>query len=314
MTGKKLRQIIASSVFLLLAGGIFWFMFKNIFADLPLLAAYPWRIKWVFLIYSLCLSVMASVMALKAGHVLSLGLGGEIPFPRFVFIFCISQLSRYLPGRIWPVVGLSLMLEREGVRRSVSIALPFVYQGIMIVVLFLLGLIFCGPAVANKLLHQSGSLVLWISAVLVLTVLCLPVLLRIFGGLSTITVAIENYYGSVFLFLLSGTALSAAFFLFLCSIVSVSPKDAFHLGGSFLLSCVMGWIVLIAPAGLGVREGALAFLLSSVLPAGLSNVVALAARVWMMVAELILLGGVFLVLKMARGRSPSGGLGRERRE
>jgi hypothetical protein len=34
----------------------------------------------------------------------------------------------------------------------------------------------------------------------------------------------------------------------------------------------------------------------------------------MMVAELILLGGVFLVLKMARGRSPSGGLGRERRE
>ena len=47
-----------------------------------------------------------------------------------------------------------------------------------------------------------------------------------------------------------------------------------------------GFLALLTPAGLGVREGVLVVALAPVLPAGPALVVALVSRVWMMLVEL----------------------------
>ena len=251
---------------------------------------------------SLGFSVIACGLAVKAGHVLCLTLGGAVPFYRFLYIFCVSQVSRYLPGRIWPVVGFTVLLEREKIRRSVAFALPFLHQGTMVTVFLLLGVLLCGPVVTTKLVHQPIAIVYTVCGVLALILVLLPPVSRLFNRSVPITVTRAGYYKCILLFVMSGVILSWAFFFFLASLVSVSLSQALFLGGFFLLAYVMGWIVFLAPAGLGVREGTLGLLLSSVWPLGLSNLIALAARLWMTVAELMLLGGVFLVVKLVKGK------------
>ena len=53
------------------------------------------------------------------------------------------------------------------------------------------------------------------------------------------------------------------------------------------MAWAIGFLVFLTPGGLGVREGALALLLAPFLPSPLPAVVALLARLWWTVAELI---------------------------
>ena len=61
------------------------------------------------------------------------------------------------------------------------------------------------------------------------------------------------------------------------------------------MTWVVGLLAFLTPGGLGVREGALALLLSPFLPVPLPTVVALLARVWWTVAELISVATAMLV-------------------
>jgi uncharacterized membrane protein YbhN (UPF0104 family) len=71
--------------------------------------------------------------------------------------------------------------------------------------------------------------------------------------------------------------------------------------GAYALAFTAGFLVIIAPGGVGVREAALAVALGPALPAGAPLVVALASRVVMTVADLVWAAiAVFLI------RRPSG--------
>jgi hypothetical protein len=65
-----------------------------------------------------------------------------------------------------------------------------------------------------------------------------------------------------------------------------------------------GFLVLIAPAGLGVREGVFTLILKTVVPEPLAIIAALVTRVWMTVGELTaaLAGLVYLRTRSARRR------------
>ena len=66
---------------------------------------------------------------------------------------------------------------------------------------------------------------------------------------------------------------------------------------------MVGYIALISPGGLVVREGAMILLLATVLsvPAGVAAVLAVAARVWTIVCELAAFG-VAMLLRYAADR------------
>ena len=60
----------------------------------------------------------------------------------------------------------------------------------------------------------------------------------------------------------------------------------------FAMGYVMGYMAIIAPGGLVVREGAIIGLLGIVagMPLGSATIIALVARVWTTVAEVLALG------------------------
>ena len=71
---------------------------------------------------------------------------------------------------------------------------------------------------------------------------------------------------------------------------------AFYLVATWVGAYLIGFLSLLTPSGLGVREGALVLLLSPLLPGAVAAVVAIVARLWMVVVE-FLAAGVALLLR-----------------
>ncbi|HUW11557.1 MAG TPA: DUF2079 domain-containing protein, partial [Anaerolineae bacterium] len=69
----------------------------------------------------------------------------------------------------------------------------------------------------------------------------------------------------------------------------------------FTASYVIGFLSLLTPSGLGVREGVMTLLLATTLSAGVAAVVAIVARLWMVVGELI--GVAFSLLTSSKPRA-----------
>jgi uncharacterized membrane protein YbhN (UPF0104 family) len=75
--------------------------------------------------------------------------------------------------------------------------------------------------------------------------------------------------------------------------------------GGYAISWMTGFLVLVSPAGLGVREGVFTLILKTVVPEPLAIIAALVTRVWMTLGELTaaLVGFAYLRLRSARRRS-----------
>ncbi|MBN2289239.1 MAG: hypothetical protein JXQ83_07890, partial [Candidatus Glassbacteria bacterium] len=96
-------------------------------------------------------------------------------------------------------------------------------------------------------------------------------------------------------------AYGACFYYFILSVLPDSDVGFAAATGAYAVGYIIGFLVVFAPGGLGVRELMFAGLLASALGGqGPATVVALASRVWLSLAEL-----VPLALVLAAGGLPS---------
>ena len=74
---------------------------------------------------------------------------------------------------------------------------------------------------------------------------------------------------------------------------------------AFAAAYVLGYLSMLTPSGLGVREGVLVLLLEPLFPEPLPVVIALAARIWMTLGELGAAGVAALTLRRTRTSPPT---------
>jgi uncharacterized membrane protein YbhN (UPF0104 family) len=86
-----------------------------------------------------------------------------------------------------------------------------------------------------------------------------------------------------------------SFYLFVDSVFPVSLQYILFLTGALAFSSTLGLIALFAPSGLGVREGALVYLLSSIIPIPIAIIISILTRLWMTLIETGLIGVVYLM-------------------
>ena len=76
-----------------------------------------------------------------------------------------------------------------------------------------------------------------------------------------------------------------AFATLVASVYPLAASDVPLVVAAYAAAYAAGFLALLTPAGLGVREGVLVVALAPVLPAGPALVVALVSRLWMMLVE-----------------------------
>ena len=221
-------------------------------------------------------------------------------------IWFVSNLGKYVPGKIWQVTTMATMLSSAGVglgiaaRASALITIANVVAGLALV------LVVGTPAL--RLLgarYQVGALVVVIvvSGLLLLA----PVFLRVAAralrrwfraDARQITIprsaTILGVVGCLVAWLLYGIA----FRLFVLALLGKAEASWASYIAVYVLSYLVGYLVIFAPGGLGPREATLSALLIALHMATPAEaaVITIASRLWLSVLE-VLPAAAFLMIR-----------------
>ena len=218
-------------------------------------------------------------------------LGSTLPVRPAARLFFVTQLGKYLPGAVWPVLAQMRMGRELGVPRQ-RMGLAFLLTlGVTTLVGVLLGV-----AALPALLHAEGRVVL-------LGLLVVPVLLALLDRalsllrrpglevpLSGRDVSRGVGVAVVFWVLYSGHVWLLAVGL------GADPLETFPVAlGGFAIAFSLGPLLVVLPAGAGVREAVLVVLLSAVLSTPDATAVALTSRALLILTDGLLALGAVLV-------------------
>ena len=212
----------------------------------------------------------------------------------------LSILGNYVPGKVWLIVGRAgYIAARRGYPLPKVSVVSLHAQLIALWAGLLLGAL-AAFAVGGVRLWGPLMLLLWLG--LTLTVFSRSVhglVAGLAGKLAGRHVSIPllsfaSAVRAVVWALLAWALWSIAFYLFLLSLgmVGISPVD----GLAFPLAATLGVVAVVAPGGLGAREGVLvAYLVLAGQSGADATTVAVAARLWFLAGELVLFATGWLV-------------------
>lgn len=217
--------------------------------------------------------------------------GTVLPFRKGLMIYTNSTFAKYLPGGFWNFVGRVYMTRKEGVPMDRQLAV-LVYENFFLALVSLL--------YAVVLLASIGWIPVWSVVLAAMLMLAMYVFYAPAAGLME---RLTNKYGAK----LGGVKLDMprrdffvnlaayacnhflqglAFWLLLesCGVATVSVMEA---AGMFALAWLLG-LVSPLPGGIGIREGALALLLSTQMDLATATQLSIVTRIWTVFGEIAL--------------------------
>ena len=237
--------------------------------------------------------------------------GSKLRFVRAARIWAISNLGRYIPGKLWQIGAMGVMAQKEGVSGVAASG-----SAILNVVVNLIAGFGVVAVLGWPLLHleaigglRTSALFLLASlATLIAMPLLLPIVLRmlsriigrdlVIGAMPRAAVVIA-LTGNIIAWLLYGVA----FALFARGVLGTSEGPLTGYIAVYALSYIVGYLVLFAPAGVGFREAAMIALLPAARLADPAQaaILAVTSRLWLTALE-IAPGALFLGLDGLRRR------------
>jgi len=217
-------------------------------------------------------------------------LGCRLPFRLAFRTWVLSELGRYLPGKVWYVAGRAYLCAGAGVPAGASLTGMGMELALVAATASGLGLLRLGAA--RSLV--GGWLWPGVAGLALLVALTHPRLLRPAANLVLARLHRDplppetrySYPGLLGVCLLMWAFLAAGFFLFARAVAGVAWGQFLAVASSFAAAWVLALVVVVTPGGMGVREGVLAAMLAPVVPAGVALPLALLSRLWITAVEL----------------------------
>lgn len=250
------------------------------------------RPGWIML--SLLLVLATYAILIESWRRMLAGWGPLLGWWESARVWVISSMGKYIPGKVWAIAGMALLAQRRGVPPWAATASAILLQVVSIAT----GALIVGLTgiTALEARHPGSTIALWLllagSVVGFALVLSPRVSQRLLGlvtpgeadrrtpsagavgfGIAANAAAWVTY--GVALWLLARGVLPGA---------GLGVVDAI---GGFAASYIAGYLFLLAPGGLGVRESVFVIMLEPKI--GLANALALAAvsRLGMTAADVL---------------------------
>jgi hypothetical protein len=202
----------------------------------------------------------------------------------------LSNLGKYVPGKVWAVLGMVYFLKREGYATSAAVASTGLHQAYTVVAGALFVSALLGAEIWERLPLVSILVGLGLSVIVVYPPVFSFLLNRALKLFKKEPLPYTLSFGRALILLLAYVLAwilyGTSFWCMLKGIGLVDPPF-WSMVVAFDAAYLLGFLALFAPGGLGVREGVLLVLVSPYVPAGLAATVAVVARIWMTVVELL---------------------------
>ncbi len=298
---KILRWAIIATIFL--------FLGKMVWDDWNQVKGASFTFEASLLILSTLIFAFSYFIQIWAWYLITVKLGIVLSAADTLKSWFYSQLGKYLPGKVWLLLSRFHFYESQGKsKKSIMIALYLE----TVTMIMAAGLIFFAAVVSFE---EARSIYpirqLWWWALPFILAFCSihPKVLEKVSNWAMVRLNKEpvllpvSYYAilCILLICILGWLIGGlGFYLFLKSLSPVSPSYVLFLTGALAFSSMLGLVALFAPSGLGVREGALVYLLSFMMATPVAVIISILTRIWMTLIEIGLIGMVYLFDQLQR--------------
>ena len=286
---------------LLLLALVLFFVVKNIVDNFSNIKGIDLsNLNYGYVLPALLVTVVSLFIPVFAWKYLLGTLGSDLKISKAMRIWFISNLGRYIPGKVWQISGLIVLSNKEGISKKVS-SVSVIYSQI---VANLIGL---SLGVFLFFRYEKHTDYFFILITVLLTLAILPFMINKLAILAlsilkkpkeTFEVSYGKFIIYVFMQLVNWIVMGAAFVLFINIFTELSISQ--HPVALFILpiSWTLGLLAIFAPGGIGVREGIMTVYLSMFISPGLAAVIPWIYRIWLTIFEL-LLAGIFYFFKVS---------------
>jgi len=298
MTHKK-QIVILFKVILTLV--ILFFLGKQVQGHWSEIRNYDWQFDFVYLLLSIVCGLAAFLSFALSWRGIIASFGYPVEIPAAFKIMYLSNLGRYVPGKVWQVFGILYLTRKRGIPPEPAGTSFVIFQFFTIPASLLLFVI--ASQMDSRILIDQVKLMGPYSAVLLTAVMLMFCIMIVFWPsvflkvinyvLKKISrpplnfhldkkVALAVFLGYFFSWMLYGLA----FWLFLRAVTPDLKLGIVAAMGIFSFAYQIGYLVLFAPGGFGPREMVMGALLTPFL-GPVATAVAVLARLWSIVIEAI---------------------------
>ncbi len=257
-----------------------------------------WTLDALFLLGSfLCTGFWFLIRPWTWGIILA-RFGHPLSYRQSFLIVRQAELSRYVPGAIWQYVSRAYLAGQQGVPAAAALAATLVDTVILLMASILPAMWFLEEMLPVLGGHQR-VLVFAIPAVACVAVH--PRVLNLWAGFlshklkqpyTELKIRWVAMAGIWAVYLLTWVVLGFGVALFVRAVLVIPLDWLPRLASHYALGWFVGMISVIAPAGMGVRDGTFGLLTSQLMPIGTAMTVAVGVRLWLTLTELFwTLGG-----------------------
>lgn len=298
----SVKKILWRVIQVVVIGLIFYFLGRQLAGNWDGVVTYEWQINYGYLTAALLSVIVTFYVFSSVWKIIIRSLGKEVGFAQSFKIAYLANLGRYIPGKIWQMFGMIYLAKKEGVSEEEAVASFGMSQIFAIPSGLLSGIVFLAlyPGVKdyydNVPFLTTGMIIIGVSIFIVsLVVVFFPKPLerlanRLFAVIKRKPISLRMnkslaaaIYGGYFL---AWSLYGFSFWLFVKGI-TVQETMILPMAGIFIIAYQIGYLMLFAPGGVGPREAMMELMLAPFFGAGVSTAIALAARLWLIIAEAV---------------------------
>ncbi|HVZ12106.1 MAG TPA: DUF2079 domain-containing protein [Patescibacteria group bacterium] len=201
------------------------------------------------------------------------------------YLLASSELKRYIPGSVLAIAGRISNFNNLKIPSKTVVRMVF-YESVLFVIT---SIILSIPGILD-LASRNGTNTWTSTGIGILTLFVLGVAYRVLQKkIKRLSISFRKYLNAFILMCIAWLFFGLGNFLILSSFHYLNPANIISTSSFFVLSWFVGYIVVIAPLGLGVREGFLTYALSFTTPLGIAAALSIISRLAFVFTELIFL-------------------------
>jgi len=263
---------------------IFAYLFYRLYNTWGDLTSYNFELNYWFLALAV-LTFLFFYLLEGIGYYIYVKLvHGKVPFMKILKARYVSDMGRYIPGKVWTYLGRIYLLKNYDITKTQILTSSMLEMAIMA-----LGSIL---VFAISLLFWDLKIGVWIYVIFLLIPLILlfvhPKILNFFLHLvQKLTkkelIKIRTKYSQLLwtipFYLFYWLIYGLGSYLIIRSLTEISFTKIPIIIGIFSISWLIGFVSFIAPGGLGVREGLLTLFLIFLMPEPIAIIAVLTSRI-----------------------------------
>ena len=289
----KWKHVIRLAASALVVAVILFFLLRVLYGNWAQISQYDWSFNLPLL--------LLSYVALAGSYFVDIGvwwqtikrMGERIPYLRALRLYFAASLAKYIPGTIWQFLGWFYLAQREGVSKIAAGTSVLLTQALSALAGAMLAMAAFAALGSTNLVKQLLPMLLIFPVAIVL--LQPRVIKSVMNhGLRYMKrppvefdLRFRDLVAIFLMYLFSYVLWGLALFLFTNSLTHLPVTNFIPFLGVFPAAYALGLLAPFAPAGIGVREATLTYLLSLFMPLPVATVVALLTRPWMMTIDIV---------------------------